>query len=128
MLERGHSPATLLTTRHEGKPYDNFIPKPIGELAKWTASEDDAHGVHFRKYRPWSENGSSPMRAEGAELPRKASSAKANDAKRREVAARRGAIVDLPTARRWRDPNRNRAATLRWFARFTASWWRSGTR
>jgi len=29
-----HDGATLLTTRHEGKPHDNFIPKPIGELAK----------------------------------------------------------------------------------------------
>jgi len=51
LLGRGFDPATLLTTRHAGKNYDNFLPKPIGELAKWTVENDSRGAPRFRKYR-----------------------------------------------------------------------------
>src|SRR5262249_47774750 len=74
LLERGHSRATLLTTRHEGKPYDNFIPKQIGDLAKWDV-EEGPHGPRFRRHRPPTGGKAPPMRIEGSELPPEASDA-----------------------------------------------------
>jgi hypothetical protein len=50
LLARGHPAHVLLTTRHDGKPYDNFIPATIGKLACLTAEEAC---LGFRKYRPW---------------------------------------------------------------------------
>jgi hypothetical protein len=51
LLRRGHDPASLLTTRHEGKTYDNFVPKPIAELAKWTAVERGSGGPRLERYQ-----------------------------------------------------------------------------
>jgi hypothetical protein len=48
LLRRGCDPAALLTTRHEGKPYDNFVPAPIGELAKLTCDGE--------KFAPWAQD------------------------------------------------------------------------
>jgi hypothetical protein len=64
LLRGGHDPASLLTTRHEGKTYDNFVPTPIGELAKWDAV-DHPHGVRFQKHAPSGFIRRSPMRVEG---------------------------------------------------------------
>jgi hypothetical protein len=64
LLRRGHDPAALLTTRHDGKGYDNFVPALIGELAKWAVEENDA-GVKFRRHRPWPGNGHAQMRESG---------------------------------------------------------------
>jgi hypothetical protein len=52
LLARGFDPATLLTMRHEGKAYDSFRPAPIGELAKWTYSESEAHPLRRRAWVP----------------------------------------------------------------------------
>jgi hypothetical protein len=51
LLRRGFDPSTLLTTRHADKAYDNFVPQPIGELAKWTVENDSRGAPRFRKYR-----------------------------------------------------------------------------
>jgi hypothetical protein len=50
LVRRGYDPTLLLTTRHEGKGYDNFIPRPIGELAGLTVSERDS-GLRLERYR-----------------------------------------------------------------------------
>lgn len=39
LLDGGCLPTTLLTTRHAGREYDNFIPAPIGRLATRTLRE-----------------------------------------------------------------------------------------
>jgi hypothetical protein len=36
LLRLGHDPTLLLTTRHDGKGYDNFTPRPSGDLAALT--------------------------------------------------------------------------------------------
>jgi hypothetical protein len=51
LLRRGFDPATLLTMRHAGKTYDSFIPKPIAELAKWTAVERGSGGPRLERYQ-----------------------------------------------------------------------------
>jgi hypothetical protein len=50
LLARGYPADVLLTTSHDGKSYDNFIPAPIGKLACLTAEEAS---LGFRKCRPW---------------------------------------------------------------------------
>lgn len=54
LLRRGHDPADTLTTRHEGKAFDNFVPAPIGELAKLTCDGE--------KFAPWRPDKAPPMR------------------------------------------------------------------
>jgi len=52
LLALGYSATELLTTRHMGKPYDNFVPARLDRLAKWTVSESDRDGLQYRKYAP----------------------------------------------------------------------------
>lgn len=40
LLARGYNPDTLMTTRHEGKQFDNFKPASIGAMAELATSED----------------------------------------------------------------------------------------
>jgi hypothetical protein len=63
LLRRGCDPASLLTTRHEKKAYDNFVPKPISDLAGWHAV-DSPQGVHFRRHAPCGSTTALPMRVE----------------------------------------------------------------
>jgi hypothetical protein len=55
LARRGYDPTLALTTRHEGKGYDNFIPKLLAELADLTVDDDNRR---FRKFRPWKSAGS----------------------------------------------------------------------
>jgi hypothetical protein len=55
LLRLGHDPTLLLTTRHDGKGYDHFIPRPIGDLAALTVDE---HNLRLRKFVPWKPAGS----------------------------------------------------------------------
>lgn len=64
LLRRGYDPATLLTSRHEGKAYDSFVPAPIGDLAKLTVRDDK-----FEKYVAPTAAGGSPMRESPAPAP-----------------------------------------------------------
>jgi len=50
LLARGFDPATPLTMRVSGIPYDSFLPLPIGEWAKWTYSESEMRPL---RRRPW---------------------------------------------------------------------------
>ena len=52
LLRRGYSPDTLLTTRHEGKSFDNFKPAPIGKLAGLTITEESRDGLRIRRWVP----------------------------------------------------------------------------
>jgi hypothetical protein len=52
LIARGFDPATLLTIRHEGNAYDSFKPAPIGQWAKWTYSESEAHPLKRRAWVP----------------------------------------------------------------------------
>ena len=54
LLARGYNPDTLLTTRHEGKQFDNFKPATIGELAALATSEDQ-NGPRIVKWEPMSD-------------------------------------------------------------------------
>jgi hypothetical protein len=40
LITRGHDPAELLTIQHHDRAYASFAPAPIGELARWTYSEE----------------------------------------------------------------------------------------
>ena len=40
LLRRGYSPDTLLTTRHDGKDFDNFEPLPLARLARLSTQHD----------------------------------------------------------------------------------------
>lgn len=51
LLKLGHHSSELLTSRHIGKPFDNFVPRTIGELAKLTVSEPNSGSPSFVKYR-----------------------------------------------------------------------------
>ena len=53
LLRRGYDPALLLTTRHVGKAYDNFVPAPLGERAKWTVTEGSQAGLRLECYHPF---------------------------------------------------------------------------
>ena len=55
LLEIGYSPITLLTTRHEGCPFDSFVPAPIGVLAKRTVKERAQGGLSIERWRPFEE-------------------------------------------------------------------------
>jgi hypothetical protein len=66
LLALGHDPAAPLTTRHDGKPYDNFLPMPIGELAQWTITEGE-RGMERRRWRPFSSPHVRPPMREAAE-------------------------------------------------------------
>ncbi len=52
LLARGYDPSTLMTTRHDGKTFDNFKPAPIGKLAKLMIVEADIRGLQMRKWQP----------------------------------------------------------------------------
>ena len=52
LLARGYDPSTLMTTRHEGKTFDNFKPAPIGKLAQLMIVEADIRGLQMRKWQP----------------------------------------------------------------------------
>jgi hypothetical protein len=54
MIDLGADPDTLMTIRHDGKDYDSFEPRPLGELAKWTIEESDKGGLKRRRWRPFS--------------------------------------------------------------------------
>jgi hypothetical protein len=69
LLQRGYHPAARLTTRHLGKPYDNFVPARLDRLAKWTVSESDRDGLQYRKYTPRPTPAGSPISAEVQEGP-----------------------------------------------------------
>lgn len=64
LLKRGHDPDTLLTIRHDGKDYDSFAARPIGELAKWTIKERDRGGLCRERFQSWAE--SSPVASASA--------------------------------------------------------------
>jgi hypothetical protein len=53
LLDLGVAPDTLLTVRHVGKDHDSFVPRPIGELAKWTIVDSDRGGLQRREWRPY---------------------------------------------------------------------------
>ncbi len=51
LLRRGYDPATLMTTRHDGKAFDNFEPLPLARLAGLTTRED-SNGPRIVKWKP----------------------------------------------------------------------------
>ena len=51
LLRRGYDPDTLMTTRHDGKAFDNFKPAPLGKLAG-LSSRDDKNGPRIVKWKP----------------------------------------------------------------------------
>ncbi len=51
LLRRGYDPDTLLTTRHDGKAFDNFKPLPLGKVAELTTREDK-NGPRIVKWKP----------------------------------------------------------------------------
>ena len=51
LLALGYPPDQLMTTRWAGKNYDNFQPRPIGLLAKWTVTEGDR--MQLRRWAPY---------------------------------------------------------------------------
>ena len=53
LLRRGYDPATLMTTRHDGKAFDNFKPAPLGKLAGLAIGEGDKRGLQLRKWEPY---------------------------------------------------------------------------
>ncbi len=55
VMGQGYPPDTLLTTRHEGSPFDSFIPAPIGKLAKWTVKERVRGGLSVERWSPFDE-------------------------------------------------------------------------
>jgi hypothetical protein len=69
LLNRGHPATALLTTRHEGNDYDNFVPAPIGDLAQLTTAERERGGAAFQKYAPRPPVAGSPMRNSPSDVP-----------------------------------------------------------
>lgn len=55
LLGAGMKPDALLTTRWAGKDYDNFVPAPIGKLAKISTSGTDLLGLRFVEWIPYPE-------------------------------------------------------------------------
>lgn len=52
LLEMGYDPDEILTARHANSENDSFIPKPIGEWAKWMVQESDKGGMTLRRWAP----------------------------------------------------------------------------
>lgn len=57
LLGTGMSPKALLTSKWQGKEYDNFVPQTIGELAKLSTSETDLMGLRFVEWVPYPDEG-----------------------------------------------------------------------
>lgn len=54
LLKMGYDPEELVTTRHRGKGFDNFVPLPLGKAAKLTVTEPDLGPPRIRPYVPFS--------------------------------------------------------------------------
>lgn len=52
LLRRRYDPDTLLTTRHDGKAFDNFEPLSLARLAGLTMVERDKRGLQLVKWKP----------------------------------------------------------------------------
>lgn len=52
LLEMGYDPEEILTARHVNSENDSFVPKPIGEWAKWTVVEKNKGGLELREWAP----------------------------------------------------------------------------
>lgn len=53
LLGAGMKPDALLTSKWQGKEHDNFVPAPVGELAKISTSETELLGLRFVKWIPY---------------------------------------------------------------------------
>jgi hypothetical protein len=52
LLKHGFDPETLATCRHEGKAFDSFVPRRLGDWAQDSYSEGDKRGLRLEKWRP----------------------------------------------------------------------------
>jgi hypothetical protein len=52
LLARGFDAGTPLTMRMEGKSYDSFAPRPIGQWAKWTYTEGENTPLRCARWMP----------------------------------------------------------------------------
>jgi hypothetical protein len=52
LLKQGFDPEALATCRHEGKTFDSFVPRRLGDWAQDSYSEGDKRGLRLEKWRP----------------------------------------------------------------------------
>jgi hypothetical protein len=63
LLALGHSPETLLTVQHEGRPPDpTMVPRTIGELAAWAVTDNDRQGLRRGRWQPMPEEHKARLR------------------------------------------------------------------
>lgn len=57
LLKLGRNPAELMTTRWQGKDFDNFVPRPIRDFAALTVQDSKRGTPSFVKFRPFPSGG-----------------------------------------------------------------------
>jgi hypothetical protein len=68
LLARGYPPETLVRVQHAGREFDpTVVPRPIGELAKWTIKERDRGGLRKERWQLFDARLSSPVGSPASE-------------------------------------------------------------